>query len=29
VLVDDRAGITLPESTAIVEYLDGLGEAPP
>jgi len=29
VLVDDRAGITLPESTAIVDYLDGLGEAPP
>ena len=29
VMVDDRAGITLPESTAIVDYLDGLGEAPP
>jgi glutathione S-transferase len=28
VLVDDRTGITLPESTTIVEYLDGLGEAP-
>jgi glutathione S-transferase len=29
VLVDDGAGITLPESTTIVEYLDGLGDAPP
>ncbi len=28
VLVDDGAGITLPESTTIVEYLDGLGDAP-
>jgi glutathione S-transferase len=28
VLVDDAAGLTLPESTAIVEYLDGLGEGP-
>jgi glutathione S-transferase len=28
VLVDDAAGITLPESTAIIEYLDGLGDAP-
>jgi glutathione S-transferase len=28
VLVDHRAGITLPESTTIVEYLDGLGDAP-
>jgi glutathione S-transferase len=28
VLVDQAAGITLPESTAIVEYLDGLGDAP-
>jgi glutathione S-transferase len=28
VLVDDGAGITLPESTAIIEYLDGLGAAP-
>jgi glutathione S-transferase len=28
VLVDDGAGITLPESTSIVEYLDGLGDAP-
>jgi glutathione S-transferase len=27
VLVDDEAGITLPESSTIVEYLDGLGEA--
>ena len=27
VLVDDEAGITLPESSPIVEYLDGLGEA--
>jgi len=29
VLVDDAAGLTLPESTAIVEYLDGHGDAPP
>lgn len=28
VLVDDVAGLTLPESTAIVEYLDGLGPTP-
>jgi glutathione S-transferase len=28
VLVDDEAGLTLPESTAIVEYLDALGAAP-
>jgi glutathione S-transferase len=28
VLVDDEAGLTLPESTAIVEYLDALGDAP-
>jgi glutathione S-transferase len=28
VLVDDVAGLTLPESTAIVEYLDGLGTGP-
>jgi glutathione S-transferase len=28
VLVDDGADITLPESTTIVEYLDGLGDAP-
>jgi glutathione S-transferase len=28
VLVDDEAGLTLPESTAIVEYLDGLAAAP-
>jgi glutathione S-transferase len=28
VLVDDGPGITLPESTAIVEYLDGLCDAP-
>jgi glutathione S-transferase len=27
VLVDEEAGITLPESSPIVEYLDGLGEA--
>lgn len=27
VLVDHTAGITLPESTTIVEYLDGLGDA--
>ena len=29
VLVDDGAGLTLPESTTIVEYLDGHGDAPP
>ena len=28
VLVDDAAGLTLPESSAIVEYLDGHGDAP-
>jgi glutathione S-transferase len=28
VLVDDAAGITLPESTIIVEYVDRLGDAP-
>jgi glutathione S-transferase len=28
VLVDDAAGLTLPESTTIVEYLDGHGDAP-
>lgn len=28
VLVDDQAGITLPESTPIIEYLDRLGDAP-
>jgi glutathione S-transferase len=28
VLVDDTAGITLPESTIIVEYLEGLSAAP-
>jgi glutathione S-transferase len=28
VLVDDEAELTLPESTAIVEYLDGLGGRP-
>jgi glutathione S-transferase len=28
VLVDDKAGVTLPESTTIVEYLDGLGNGP-
>ena len=28
VLVDDAAGLTLPESTTIIEYLDGLGDAP-
>jgi glutathione S-transferase len=27
VLVDHEAGLTLPESTTIVEYLDGLGDA--
>jgi len=29
VLVDDGAGLTLPESTTIVEYLEGHGDAPP
>lgn len=29
VLVDDAAGLTLPESSTIVEYLDGHGDAPP
>ncbi len=29
VLVDDAAGITVPESTMIVEYLDRFGDAPP
>ncbi len=28
VLIDDVAGLTLPESTTIVEYLDGHGDAP-
>lgn len=28
VLVDESAGLTLPESTAIVEYLDRFGDAP-
>lgn len=28
-LVDDAAGMTLPESTTIVEYLDRFGTAPP
>lgn len=28
VLVDHAAGITLPESTPIFEYLDGLGDTP-
>src|ERR1700733_9838601 len=28
VLVDDAAGLTVPESSAIVEYLDGHGDAP-
>ena len=28
VLVDDATGLTLPESTTIVEYLDGQGTAP-
>jgi glutathione S-transferase len=28
VLVDDAAGLTLPESTTIVEYLDGLAASP-
>lgn len=29
VLVDSEAGVTLPESTAIIEHLDGIGDAPP
>jgi len=29
VLADDAAGIALPESTTIVEYLDTYGDAPP
>jgi glutathione S-transferase len=29
VLVDGEAGLTLPESTTIVEYLDAFGDAPP
>jgi glutathione S-transferase len=29
VLVDAAAGLALPESTTIVEYLDGHGDAPP
>lgn len=29
VLVDDAAGLTLPESTPIIEYLDRFGDAPP
>ncbi|MBS1884532.1 MAG: glutathione S-transferase family protein [Actinobacteria bacterium] len=28
-LVDEEAGITLPESTIVVEYLDRFGDAPP
>jgi glutathione S-transferase len=28
-LVDDAAGVTLPESTIVTEYLDRFGEAPP
>jgi glutathione S-transferase len=28
VLVDEDAGLTLPESTAIIEYLDGLSDGP-
>jgi glutathione S-transferase len=28
-LVDDEAGITLPESTIVTEYLDRFGDAPP
>jgi len=28
VLVDDAAGLVLPESTAIIEYLDGLAASP-
>jgi glutathione S-transferase len=29
VLRDEGAGLTVPESTTIVEYLDGFGDAPP
>ncbi len=29
VLVDGEAGLTVPESTAAIEYLDGFGAAPP
>jgi glutathione S-transferase len=29
VLRDEGAGLTIPESTTIVEYLDGFGDAPP
>lgn len=29
VLVDGETGLTVPESTAVVEYLDGFGAAPP
>ncbi|HEX4306653.1 MAG TPA: glutathione S-transferase family protein [Solirubrobacterales bacterium] len=29
VLVDDDAGIAMPESTIVVEYLDRFGDAPP
>jgi glutathione S-transferase len=29
VLVDDAAGVTLPESTVVVEYLERFGDAPP
>ncbi|HEY2478213.1 MAG TPA: glutathione S-transferase family protein [Solirubrobacterales bacterium] len=29
VVVDDDAGVTLPESTIVVEYLDRFGDAPP
>ena len=29
VLVDEDAGLVLPESSAIVEHLDGAGDAPP
>lgn len=29
VLVDEEAGVTLPESTIVVEYLERFGDAPP
>ena len=29
VLVDEQAGLTIPESTAVVEHLDRIGDAPP
>jgi glutathione S-transferase len=29
VVVDDEAGVALPESTIVVEYLDHFGDAPP